>query len=103
MRYRIYFTSGESTVINEWQFSAIRSSPTDDLLCMKQSDAPYFMVHIKNITHIVPEDTLEGVAGIVTPQSPESIAKAKAKEQDSIKSDPSAILNRMKEREQDNG
>jgi len=104
MRYKVFFTTGENIVINDWQFDTLQHSLklTGDPIYMRQgADDPTIMLHVKYITHIVPANAYEQEGAVVTPPSPESVAKAKAKEQDSIKSDPTAILNRVKEKQEE--
>lgn len=97
MRYRIFFINGETLLINEWQFSVIQTAltTTGDPVYMKQGDEPYIMVHIRNITHIIPEDFVENApSGVSSTPSPTMLKDKKKQTEERLKGDTSAILKR---------
>jgi hypothetical protein len=97
MRYKVFFTTGETCFIDEERYlqillpKSISEKSLDDLLKFK-------FINLDYVTHVLPEDALNQEGVIVKPQTPEQIAEEKAKEHDQKISNPNAILESVKEK-----
>lgn len=98
MRYKVFFTTGETINVNEETRNAIFEAIR---LQAEWTTSPTLDAQIKYITHVVPENTYDQEGGVVTPLTPDQIAETKKKEHDVKISDPSAILKGVVDREEE--
>lgn len=104
MRYRIFFTNGESIYIEPGNLSAIFTSELDSngrVEILKLLDDGR-VINREQITHIIFEDVLEQGSGIVKQPSPSTLQENAKKEHDRIVSNPNEIVSRIKKREKEN-
>lgn len=87
MKYRIYFLSGESIVINENPVDKMNTAIKAQLDFI---EIDYQLININFTTHIIPID--EGVSDIIKTPTPESIREAEKKKKEEIVKDPKAVL-----------
>ncbi len=102
-KYRVFFTNSESYLITPEGLQTLvdglaRTGSQFQVIQELPSEKKYIF-NATHITHIVPEETLEGKEGVVTPLTPDQVSEAKKKEHDAKISDPSAIIEGIKEKE----
>ena len=101
MKYKVFFTTGETLYITEDRYIQIHKNEPVDLMKFFEKDYPY--IEMKFVTHIIREDSLDQEGSVVTSLTPEDILKQKKEEHDKKVSDPNAIIAGVKDKEDIHG
>lgn len=93
MRYKVFFITGETIKISEKRYLSLVGASTEPI-----PDGEESFINKDHVTHIIPENAIEAEGTVVRPPKPQTVEEQKKKEEDRIKGDPGAILNRTKEK-----
>lgn len=105
MNYKVFFTTGESIVISDEEFSMFQlhivQTKSEGVIWVQDgSSERLILINFKNVTHVLPEE--ESASGVVSTPTPDDLREGKKKKEDAIKSDPDAIIRRTQEKYDEN-
>lgn len=99
MKYRIFFVNSEHIEISEKDFTLLQevvkiAKEVSYVITENKS-----IIALQYITHITPFASLEQASGVITPPKPEDIEQQRQKEREEKISNPSAIIEGVKEKQ----
>lgn len=93
MLYRVFFTTGQSLVIDENRYKNILDPQEVDMSEFLDNGYPY--IDLSHVTHIIPE-VQEEPGHLIQRPSPQDIKDEEKRKLDQIRSNPTQLIQRIK-------